>query len=68
LAQILVQPCEFQVSGACIFSGQPFNCATSGFAGDTLAWHADIALHRMSASSKNDHCRQTPQVSHRPCV
>jgi hypothetical protein len=45
------------VSGACIFSGQPFNCATSGFPQDTPEWHA-LKHH----SSANDHCKNNPNV------
>jgi len=50
------------VSGECVFSGQPFNCATSGFAGDSVEWHAAIAANGGAASSKNDHCKSTPDV------
>ena len=45
------------VSGSCLFSGQPFNCATSGFAGDTQEWKDKLAALNGSASSANDHCR-----------
>ena len=50
------------VSGACVFSGQPFNCAVSGFAGDTQEWKGKIAALNGAASSANDHCRQNPAV------
>ena len=33
------------VSGACIFSGQPFHCAVSGNAGDSLEWRAKILVY-----------------------
>ena len=39
------------VSGACVFSGQPFNCAIAGNAGDSLAWHARILAKGGAASS-----------------
>ena len=45
------------VSGSCLFSGQPFNCAASGFAGDTQEWKDKLAALNGSASSANDHCR-----------
>lgn len=51
-----------QVSGACVFSGQPFNCAVSGFAGDTPAWHDAIEEMNGSASSTNNHCKSSPNV------
>ena len=50
------------VSGACVFSGQPFNCATSGFAGDSQSWHDKINALGGSASSANDHCKSDPDV------
>ena len=51
-----------QVSGACIFSGQPFNCAISGFSADSAAWHAEMAALGGAASSANDHCKSNPDV------
>jgi hypothetical protein len=50
------------VSGACIFSGQPFNCAIAGNAGDSIEWHAQILADGGAASSKNDHCKSNPDV------
>eukprot|EP01047_Picozoa_sp_COSAG01_P102629 COSAG01_NODE_32190_length_585_cov_0.584362_2_plen_92_part_00 len=50
------------VHGACIFSGQPFNCAVAGNAGDSLRWHADILANGGAASSTNDHCKSNPDV------
>ena len=50
------------VHGACVFSGQPFNCATAGNAGDSLLWHAEILAHGGAASSTNDHCKSNPDV------
>jgi hypothetical protein len=50
------------VHGACIFSGQPFNCAVAGNAGDSLRWHADILANSGAASSTNDHCKSNPDV------
>ena len=47
------------VSGSCLFSGQPFNCAVSGFAGDTQEWKDKLAALNGSASSANDHCRSS---------
>ena len=50
------------VRGACVFSGQPFNCAVAGNAGDSLAWHAKILANGGAASSTNDHCKSNPDV------
>ena len=50
------------VSGACVFSGQPFHCAVSGFAGDSEAWHAKMLALNGAASSNNDHCKSNPSV------
>jgi hypothetical protein len=50
------------VSGACIFSGQPFNCAIAGNAGDSAEWHAKILANGGAASSTNDHCKSNPDV------
>lgn len=50
------------VSGACVFSGQPYNCATASNAGDGLEWHAKILANGGAASSANDHCKSNPNV------
>ena len=50
------------VAGACVFSGQPFNCATSGFSGDPQSWHDKMRALNGSASSTNDHCKSDPDV------
>ena len=50
------------VRGACVFSGQPFNCAVAGNAGDSLAWHAKILANGGAASSTNNHCKSNPDV------
>lgn len=50
------------VHGACVFSGQPFNCATAGNAGDGLKWHAEMLANGGAASSTNDHCKSNPDV------
>jgi hypothetical protein len=47
-----------------VFSGQPFNCAIAGNAGDSVEWHAKMLANGGAASSTNDHCKSNVRA---PC-
>jgi hypothetical protein len=50
------------VSGACIFSGQPFHCAVSAFPQDRAVWKAELLARLGTASAASDHCKSDPDV------